>query len=698
MRGLDDVRSTPRADGAGTTSKRAPDHQVELLNAESQETVLTSGEALGLTLVVVIASVATTALALAQLGLHDGWLSIAIGLAVSGALIGGAMLLGGRVRLKLDLVEVGLLAVVVLAGAFFFLPGFHYAWDDKDPGVYVAHGFAIARDGEAYIDDLVLERGITPAFDQAGRFPGLWVEPAHPTSVTPQFYHLYSSLLGTADDLGGARALYNVTPLLAIGSVCLIVLAVRRAAGALAAGLTGALLVTSMMQVWQAKYPSTEILAQLLLAGLLLAAVLAIERRWAGAGFVAGLLAGVGFLTRPDGFLYVLFVASAVGLALAVSRFDRRSWAVLAGLTLTLPYAFWNAYDARRTYTDVSGVPGPITLAGAIVLLIAGGLVARHLVRAIAHRWPRVDLARPNQLPKKWRVRSGIGLSLAAITALTLLFFREDLFGVDHEYLLFTDRVERSFDEKNMQWLSWFVTVRGLLVMGAGIVVLMLHRWRASLFALVVPGVVLLPLYLYDARVSMRLMWWVRRFIPAIVPAIMILIALALCWALTRRPVIVKLLGAIAALSLIVDYAHMSLPLRDHDEMAGSWDMAAAIAARAGEDQGVFLFPPDSNLYGINRNAPGVVWLVFDQVAARLPANYDIEDLEQYRDAFRDQPVFLVTPGAELPSQLPPQRFSSAGEVVGTLVVWEEARDQRPADDVEMPMGVTVWKLDAVAG
>ena len=83
------------------------------------------------------------------------------------------------------LAELGLLAAVVAAGAFFFLPGFHYAYADKDPGVYVAHGFAIAREGDVYIDDPVFERGLTTDLYRAGRFPGIWLDagPSEPGDV-----------------------------------------------------------------------------------------------------------------------------------------------------------------------------------------------------------------------------------------------------------------------------------------------------------------------------------------------------------------------------------------------------------------------------------------------------------------------------------------------------------------------------------
>jgi hypothetical protein len=662
--------------------------------AGHEELTLTLGEAAALLAVCLVAAIGTWSLALAQLGRHDGWSAVALGLATTA---GGAVLvvgLGQRPHIRVDVVELGLLAAVVAAGAFFFLPGFHYAYDDKDPGVYVAHGFAIAREGDVYIDDPVLERGLTPAFDQAGRFPGIWLDTDRPNHVTSQFYHLYSALLATADDIGGATALFNVTPLLAIGSCCLLVLATRRAAGTVVAIAAGALLVTSMMQVWQAKYPSTEILAQILLSGALLAAVLAIDRRWAGAAFVVGILAGTSFLARPDGFLYVWLAAGAAAIVIAAGNADARVVALIGGLALSLPYAMWNAYVARDDYTDSNSVPGPVTLVGAVALAIVAGVLVRRLLLALAGRFPPTPFDRPGQLLARWRIPIGVALSVAFGALFLVLFFRRDLFGEDYGYQHFTNRVERTFAEMNLPWLSWFVTIRGLIVMWLGLCVALIQRWRVSLFALVGTGVLLLPLYLYDARVSMRLMWWVRRFIPAVLPAILILMAIAIGWALTRRWWTVRIAGAALLVTLIVEYAGMSLPLRDHDEMGGSWELSAAIAAQSGAEDGVFLFPqPQGGIYDVERNAPGIVWFVFDRVAARLPDGYDISTIEEYQRAFPERPVYLVTPGDALPEDLPTGRFTKSGTVRGDVVAWEESRDERPDEPVTTRWGVSVWQL-----
>jgi hypothetical protein len=644
--------------------------------------------------VVLVAAIATWSLALAQLGRHDGWQAVGLGTLTTLGVFGLVVAMGRRPRIRVDVVELGLLAAVAIAGAFFFLPGFHYAYADKDPGVYVAHGFAIAREGDVYIDDPVLERGLTPDYDSAGRFPGIWPDADHPNQVTSQFYHLYSALLATADDIGGPRWLFNLNPLLAVASCCLVVLATRRAVGTVVAAVAGALLVTSMMQVWQAKYPSTEILAQLLLSGALLAAVLAIDRRWAGGSFIVGALVGTSFLARPDGFLYVLITAGAVAIVIAAGRADVRVATLMGGLALTLPFAMWNAYVARDIYSDANSVPGPVMLVGAIVLMLVAGWIARRALVALGGRFPGAQLDDPAQLLARWRIPIGAVLSLCFGAVFVILFFRRNLFGEHYGYSHFTGSVVRSFDEVNMEWLSWFVTIRGLVLMWLGLCLVLLQRWRASLFALVGTGVILLPLYLYDSRVSMRLMWWVRRFIPSLLPVIVILMAIALGWALTRRLKIVKVAGAVVLATLLVEYGRMSIPLRDHDEMAGSWDISAAIAANARSGQAVFLFPqPASGIFDPERDAPAIVWFVFDQVAARLPPDYDVGVVDAYQEAFPELPVFVVAPGEQLPSELPAERFTRSGTVVDDLVVWEESLSERPDDEVRMQWGLSVWRL-----
>ena len=698
------IHDPAAAHGAGTAAaedRRLARRATASADARGQELVLTVGEVAALAGVVLVAAIATWSLALAELGGHDGWLAVGLGLLTTVGATGLVLVMDRRPSIRVDVVELGLLAAAIIASAFFFLPGFPYASADKDPGVYVSHAFAIAREGDVSIPDRVRELGLEPYLVHDGRFPGIWLDPDDPGAVTPQFYHLYPATLATADDLVGSRGAFHLTPVLAGSAVCLLVLAVRRAANTTTAVVFGALFVTSMIQVWQAKYPSTEVLAQLLLAGSLLGGVLAIQRNWAGGAFVAGLLLGVGFLARPDGFLYILLAAAVVGAAAAADRFDRRSVMLAAGLGIGFPYAAVNAYLLRTRYSDSTSVPHLGVLVAAVALLAASGFLVRSVFALAERRRHGRAAPRDGGVPGnggflafvgRRHIPIGVLVSLATGLGLLVLWHRERLFGTDRVYSHFTGSVIPSLDELNLKWLSWFVTMRGLVLLWLGVVVAALTRVRASLYLLFVPVAVLLPLYLWDARVSMRLMWWVRRVVPAVLPGIILLMAVAIAWALLHRFRPLRVLGAVAAGSLVITYASQSLPLRSHHEMAGSWESAEAIADFAGDDQGVFLYTEETTSADPMRNTPTVVWFVFDQVAARLRADDGIDDIDAYQRAFPDQPVFLVTHG-ELPGNVPPGRFRKAGTVSEQLSVWEESTSDRPDEARVLRSDLVLWRL-----
>jgi hypothetical protein len=198
--------------------------------------------------------------------------------------------------------------------------------------------------------------------------------------------------------------------------------------------------------------------------------------------------------------------------------------------------------------------------------------------------------------------------------------------------------------------------------------------------------------YLWDARISMRLMWWVRRFVPAVLPALMLLVAIAVAWALLHRLRPLRVIGALVAVVFVVEFASQSLPLRDHQEMAGSWQAAEAVADMAGDEQGVFLFTPAESTIDPVRNVPGTVWFVFDQVTARLHAEPDIDEIERYGEAFPGQPVFVVSHD-ELPPSLPAERFTLAGTVTQQLTMWEESTSERPDEAFVVRDDLVFWQL-----
>jgi hypothetical protein len=651
---------------------------------------LTLGELAGLLAVSGVGVLAAVSLALAQTSHHDGLLAVGITVVVLGVAAAVAIRWSKVPTIRVDRVELGLVACALVVAGAFFLPGATYAYVDKDPGVYAAHAFAIARDGSVDVPDPVLAAGLDPPGYSGGRFPGLWLDSADAITVTSQFYHLHSALLATGHDLAGKLGVFQATPLLAVLAVVLVLLATRRAAGTLPAVLAAGILTVCMLEVWQAKSPSSEVLAQLLFVGALLGVVLAIEARWWPPAAVSGALVSIGFLARPDGVLYLVAAAVVVGALIAAGRFDARVGAFAGTMFALAPYALWNAYIERKNYTASNGVPGARVVIVAGVLSVAAG-TAVHLVRRA-----RRSEAAPLVIDLRWQRALGVLGAVAATATLLFLWFREDLLGPDFAIRPNTGERFATHDEDALRWLSWFLTIPGLVAIAVGTAVLLLRRWKPSLLALVLPGAALLPLYLWDARIASRLMWWGRRFVPGVLPAVAILIGLGLSWAmLQKRWIVVRALGLVTASYVLVFGASQSVELRNHDEMGGSWTMGTDVAATGTADGSLYLFtrPTTPDVIQPSRNLPGALALIHDRVSSILSNPPGMEEIDRYREALPDREVFVVVPGVELPPELPADLFELRATIEQPITFWEESALARPKYPREVPYTLSVWAL-----
>lgn len=197
-------------------------------------------------------------------------------------------------------------------------------------------------------------------------------------------------------------------------AVLVVTLAARRAFGLLAGALAGLLLAANMLQVWQAKYPSSETFTQLIVSGALLGIVVALQTGWRPAAGLAGLLLGVSYLTRPDSLLLIL-LALGVGCALiAAGRFDARATWFAAGLVVTLPYGFYEAYVSARRYTLANHVPDlPVVLTA-----ILGALAVAVLLRRVAPAAGRSAW----ELLERQAVQRRLGMAVVGVAAFLLVW------------------------------------------------------------------------------------------------------------------------------------------------------------------------------------------------------------------------------------------------------------------------------------
>ena len=652
-------------------------------------------------IVVLVATLGIGLLALAGLGLAQaGRYSLAAAMALAVTATAGvltlAMRAGARPRLAAGRGGLVVVAGVALVAAVLFFPGFAYGMG-KDPGAYVSHAIAIARTGSSTLQDPVLDRSripnveVTPE-DPVGRFPAIWIQDREAHRVILQFYHLWPALLASAFQAGGYTGLVNLTPLCGVLAVLAVTLAARRAVGLLGGALAGLLLATNMLEVWHAKYPGNEVFTQLLLGGALLGVVVAMQTRWRPAAGLAGLFLGLSYLTRPDSLLLVL-LAVAVGCALILTgRFDARAGWFAAGLAVTLPYGFLQAYGTARRYTLVNGVPDlPVVAA-----LMFGALALAVVLRRTAPGLGRWGL----RLLRERRSQVRVGAVVTGVAGLLLVLGLLRPWLSDPVYGVFNGRQARTYDEASVIRLSWFFTLPGLGLGLAGLALVALRRWRAAAWVLVLPAVCLLPLYAYRAEIASRLMWWTRRFVPVVVPGLVVLIAVALAAGLGAtawpgwRSRLLRVASAVATVFLLVVFAGQSLPLRHHQEHGGSFEAVQRIANTAGDHQGVFLFQQARGLYNPAYSFGGTVWLQQGQVSALLPARPDPAYVRSFVRGFHGQPVFLVTSDQRAPPGYGSLALRLADRFTYPMPVWEETYLTRPAKATTVPMPVSIWRVE----
>jgi hypothetical protein len=660
----------------------------------------------------VVAVVAWVSLALAHVGAHSAPAALGISAAVLATLVALGVVMARRrgIGLRADLPGVGVaLAVAAVAAALTF-PGFSYGVADKDPGGYVSHAIAISDTGDySFIDPLTAAKAEDPTFpvqeaSPGARFAGVWVNDYATGKIVPQFYHLWPALLATSYDVGGRSALLTTVPLMGVLSVLAVVAAVRRAGTALlgsagglvAAGSAGLLLSTNMLQVWQARFPTTEVFAQALYVGALLGVVVALQTGWRWAAGFSGVLVGVGFLNRADGVILVLLAVGVGAALLSTRRWDGRATWFAAGLAIVLPHALLQAYDLALAYSNANKIPSLRLLAGVVVACFSLALVLRLL--------PLHRVADALRDRRRAQVVVGLLVVLGAAGLMALGFLRPRLFGAD--FFVYNNQGSiRSYDEQIMRRLSWFLSLPGLALMLVGLAVVALRRWRGSVWTVVLPTLPIFAVYGYTASNSTRMLWWTRRYVPTVLPGVMVLIAIAIAFFVVwrfRGRLLTAVPAVLALGALLAFFLSQSLPLRSHDEWKGSFALSQEIADLSGDAEGLYLWELDQGCCAsVTQLFATPVWLQHGQLSGLLPGNAAMQVdgnarttvIDRYVERFPDRPVFIVADKGELPEGIDSARVEPVLDRQTTLPMWEESVLERPDEPREVPVHVSVWRV-----
>ena len=477
-----------------------------------------------------------------------------------------------------------------LLAAVLFVPPYETVLLGSDATLYLNVGRKIAETGSFRFEDALVRdlpaavradlfRNRTPddATGRHVRFPGGVLIPdiGSPT-VTVGFSPLFPVLTAVghaAASLPGALVVAPIFAVLGIGGLCLVA---ARVGGTWAGWLSATLAALSLPQIWFAKFPLPEVVAQcFLLAGVLalLVALQADAARWAAA---AGWLLGMAGLAKVD-----LIVVQAVALSAFAAwwllagpgRGGRclgwllASFGLLAAHAVGHHLAFASHYRPYVGYLlRTSSLPALLreTAAdpgGAALLAGLAGLAAAALARAVRGRaW---------RSPRAWGVVCAALVAAYAVNYVTTTRMRAD---------------------ETIVWLAWYVSWPVLVLAGLGVARLLpgggAGRTRpGTVFVLVLLGVAGLH-YLYDPLEPGVQIWSMRRFVPVVLPLLLLAASVAATHAAARVPRPWRqwlAAGSAAALALLVaapSRAVLGAPL---------WDGAAAQTAAVAR-----AFPPDA--------------------------------------------------------------------------------------------------------
>jgi MFS family permease len=394
---------------------------------------------------------------------------------------------------------------------------------------------------------------------------------SEPGQVYAQGNHLLPAMLAAVGWLFGATALLKAN--IAFGAAALLVVfgLARRVVGPQLALVAMVTFAVSMPLVFVSRDTYSEPLALLFLMGGLALLQRAIEsgrvRDFGLAGFVAALAAPVRI--DSDVGLLAIPVAAAALLVFAAPERRRRVAAQCAALlgAMAVPILVgWLDVTllSRGYYHDERHHIVPIFYAGFALLVILPVVVAvswRPAVRRL--------LAAP-ALPHRAIVAAGvlIAATFAFLVSrpLWLTARGQYLGGIMEVQRRAGEKLDgnRSYTENTVKWLAMYLGWPTVLLGVVGYFLLVRRSIRTRSLAMVgmlTAGLALTLLYLMSAQITPDQPWASRRYVPVVIPLLVIAAAYTVSVLLRRRALWLRVAAVAGALAMIVLPALVTAPL-----------------------------------------------------------------------------------------------------------------------------------------
>jgi hypothetical protein len=501
-------------------------------------------------------------------------------------------------------------AVLTSAGAVVFAAGWlaynlNYTAQDvyttRDPATYTITGRWLVNHASAVIHTYPDVFG-TPAHGEvaSGSFAAVGAG-----TLNAQGNHLLPAVLGFTGAIFGSGAIFKTN--VVIGALALVVLfgLGRRLVNGPVALLAMIAFGISMPFIYVSRDTYTEPLTMLFLLGAL-SLLHRANRTWLVRDFaLAGLAAGSAAMVRIDSYPALAGFVAAALVFVAVAPPSRRTaalaraGALLAGAGLTALLGWLDLVRLSRQYYG--------SLHGTIITSLIGLLAAVIVAPPLAWlSWRPAVRAWLTRLSVRVALARGLVLVLCVVfLALALRPLWQTTYGprnLNLENMQRTSGVAvdgtRTYHEQTVHWLALYVgwpTVVAAVLGYAWMLVRLLRERRYDVAGVLALGLSMSSLYLWNSEIAPDQPWAMRRYVPVVLPLVVLAAAFGLreLWRVRRRRLVLRPLVAAAVVFGLVFTAVTTHPMRHVREEYPQLTQLHALCAGIGSDGAVLMLDDD---------------------------------------------------------------------------------------------------------
>lgn len=428
------------------------------------------------------------------------------------------------------------------------------------------------------------------------------------TLASPYVYaqgdHLLPVMLSMGGSALGVTALFKIN--VAIGAFALFALfgLARRIVGPVLALVAMATLAVSIPMIYVARDTYSEPLTLLFLAGGLAILHRAMTSRRVADFAVAGLVAGCSAMVRIDSYAALIGVAVTACFVGAVAAERRpavlRAAALLGGAGLPVLLGWMDVAQLSPQYYNSQHHNIMTLLVMLAAVLVVGG--------ALAWRLGPDTRLRAALASSRVRNRLTAGASIVIVLAFAVLASRplwQQTHGhYDNPNLQNMQRYShvpvdgtRLYNEQTVHWLAMYFGWLTVVLAVAGYAVLVnafARRCDYALVGVLTTGLGMSALYLWTAQITPDQPWAMRRYVPVVLPVMIIAAVAALgaavSWAARRRRPLLPgaaLLAVGAAVVMVVVPLRITRPVAHLREEYPQYPQLQALCAALGHDAAV---------------------------------------------------------------------------------------------------------------